>query len=90
MISDLVRFRQDNDLERRRMMNAIDDLLMRLSHEREHPADVFRLVERELPRLRKASTPSRVQDDEKGWFKRTVAATVAIAAAYAGSEALGT
>jgi hypothetical protein len=89
MISDLVRFRQDNDLERRRMMNAIDDLLMRLSHEREHPADVFRLVERELPRLRKASTPSRVQD-EKGWFKRTVAATVAIAAAYAGGEALGT
>ena len=31
------------------MMNAINDLLMRLSHEREHPADVFRLVERELP-----------------------------------------
>jgi len=47
-LADLISFRTSYDDERRRMMDAIDDLLHELSLLDRHPADAIRRVEREI------------------------------------------
>ncbi|WP_091193656.1 DUF6236 family protein [Micromonospora narathiwatensis] len=88
MLSDLLRFRKDYDHERRRMMRAIDDLLMQLSHG-QHPADVFRSVKQELAEATEelhAAAGARW----KVWSRRAIGVTVATGGAYVGGAASGT
>ncbi|MCZ7422430.1 DUF6236 family protein [Verrucosispora sp. WMMA2121] len=85
-INDLVRFREEYDDERQRLMFAIDEMLHRLKQAGRHPQDAFSLVEKELS---EALTDVRAaaQGRKLNLVARPLAVTVAIGAAGIGAIA---
>jgi hypothetical protein len=87
MIADLLQYRFDNEPARRDLMQAIDELLMGLSSEPQHPADVYRAVERRLADA-SAAFHGAARSKWKHWVSRTVSVGIAIGTTT-GGEALG-
>jgi hypothetical protein len=80
-ISELLRFREAHDEERRVMMGAIDDLMMGLG-QGQHPQDVFHRVEHELADATAALHAAARSTKWGRWGKRSIAAVVAAAGFY--------
>ncbi|MFF4242816.1 hypothetical protein ACFYYL_43745 [Actinomadura geliboluensis] len=87
LIGDLIAFRERYADERRRLMLAIDLLVHGLQRHYDHPQDVLNMVRHELESaladLKAAGHAARIT-----WLQRSLMASIALAAGYAGQKIL--